>query len=425
MEDSIYRSASFAIDRVHELASSHPELVARVVERLGNSPTAHYDHRAITAADLHASGSNLSELTLILSTLALTDTEIKRRLRLWSADCVSPALHHFEAVQPSDKRVRQAIVIARRFARGEIRHMDGARQDVLSALEFVSNPNARAVARAASYITREHDSWADNVAAKMVRRLCQKPASQIGGDWQLNRLLERFASEPPDVPVCQPSTGPVRIPHEQLAACVLPPRNVQFTGRGVELQTLDRLICDSPIVAIENAANTRRRVGKTALALEFAHRHRQHFGQVFWIWAPTQRHLVSGLSSIALRLDPNLALITNVDDRIRCGLVRLAKANPPHLIVCDNVGYATASVFPFPATSVRVLVTTRKATFPCSSFALADLSQEDAIELLQRISGHHAPEAAAKIVLKCGRSPYLIEKIGHNCLGEEGFVHRL
>src|SRR3954469_21894624 len=49
----------------------------------------------------------------------LTDTD-HRLLALWAAACAEHVLHLFEAVQPSDRRPREAIEQIRAWTRGEI-----------------------------------------------------------------------------------------------------------------------------------------------------------------------------------------------------------------------------------------------------------------------------------------------------------------
>jgi hypothetical protein len=44
-----------------------------------------------------------------------------RLLAMWAAACAEHVLHHFESVQPSEPRPRQAIEQARAWARGEIK----------------------------------------------------------------------------------------------------------------------------------------------------------------------------------------------------------------------------------------------------------------------------------------------------------------
>lgn len=43
-----------------------------------------------------------------------------RRLAHWAADCAAHVLHLFESARPGDERVRNAIALARAWARGEL-----------------------------------------------------------------------------------------------------------------------------------------------------------------------------------------------------------------------------------------------------------------------------------------------------------------
>lgn len=53
----------------------------------------------------------------------LTDSD-HRLLALWSAVCAEHILHHFESVQPTDPRPRQAIEQIRAWTRGETKMME-------------------------------------------------------------------------------------------------------------------------------------------------------------------------------------------------------------------------------------------------------------------------------------------------------------
>jgi hypothetical protein len=166
----------------------HPELMSRLASRM----TA---HRAATVAELYAWGTGLDDIIWIVSTLAGEHADFRRRLRLWSADCVAHALQYVEATHPADSHVPEAIVAARRFARGVLLDMTRPHEGALSALDVAPDAAARALARAAAAITHEQDSWADNAAAKAMRDLS-------GAAWQLDRLVRRFAAhEPDDVPL--------------------------------------------------------------------------------------------------------------------------------------------------------------------------------------------------------------------------------
>lgn len=74
----------------------------------------------ITAAAAVDAGATLDDIVWIASKVAVSDTDVERRLRLWVADCAAHVLGVFEAEKPDDMRPREAVIAARRYARGEI-----------------------------------------------------------------------------------------------------------------------------------------------------------------------------------------------------------------------------------------------------------------------------------------------------------------
>uniref|UniRef100_UPI00260BA147 putative immunity protein n=1 Tax=uncultured Paraglaciecola sp. TaxID=1765024 RepID=UPI00260BA147 len=74
----------------------------------------------ITAAQAVEHGVGLSDLIWVASAFANSDKDIERRLRLWMADCAARVLHIYEKDYPRDGRVRNAIVVARQYSRGEV-----------------------------------------------------------------------------------------------------------------------------------------------------------------------------------------------------------------------------------------------------------------------------------------------------------------
>lgn len=97
---------------------------------------------SLLVSDLRDLGASFSQIIWLLSTQAATDDELKRRLRLWSADCVSRVLHLFEAVHPYDTRVRATILAARDFARVKIGNMERQRNGALAAYHLTRRNTA-------------------------------------------------------------------------------------------------------------------------------------------------------------------------------------------------------------------------------------------------------------------------------------------
>ena len=111
----------------------------------------------------------------------LTDTD-HRLLALWAAACAEHVLHHFESVQPSDARPREAIEHIRAWTRGEAAmmasraaggHAMGAARELSGAARFAAYAAGQAacVAHVAA-----HELGAAAYAVKAVR------ADAPGGD---------------------------------------------------------------------------------------------------------------------------------------------------------------------------------------------------------------------------------------------------
>ncbi|KIW74479.1 hypothetical protein Z517_12419 [Fonsecaea pedrosoi CBS 271.37] len=88
------------------------------------------------------------------------------------------------------------------------------------------------------------------------------------------------------------------------------PRNKEFTGRVRELELLDSLLLPSQDRLVSSESQASRHVtlcgmaglGKTELALEFAHSRQERFDAVFWIHADTVNKLERDFADIAVNL---------------------------------------------------------------------------------------------------------------------------
>lgn len=127
----------------------------------------------------------------------LTDSD-HRLLALWAAACAEHVLPHFESVQPSDPRPRQAIEQARAWVRGEIK-MSQARAaggHAMAAARELSGA-ARQAAYAAGQAAvvahvAAHELGAAAYAIKAVRAAASKDESESAGRiecrWQREQL---------------------------------------------------------------------------------------------------------------------------------------------------------------------------------------------------------------------------------------------
>jgi hypothetical protein len=129
----------------------------------------------------------------------LTDAD-HHLLALWAAACAEHVLHHFESVQPSDLRPRQAIEAIRAWIRGEIKMSESraAGGRAMSAARPLSGA-ARHAAYAAGQAgvvahVAAHELGAAAYAIKAVRAAAPKGEEERAGRleccWQREQLPE-------------------------------------------------------------------------------------------------------------------------------------------------------------------------------------------------------------------------------------------
>lgn len=121
-------------------------------------------------------------------------------LALWAADCAEHVLHLFEAVQPEDKRPRQAIELARAWTHGEVtmsesRAAGGHAMAAARALRGAARHAAYAAGQAACVAhVAAHELGAAAYAIQAVRAAAPKGDRESAGrqecQWQRAQLPE-------------------------------------------------------------------------------------------------------------------------------------------------------------------------------------------------------------------------------------------
>ena len=129
----------------------------------------------------------------------LTDLD-HQLLALWAAACAEHVLHHFESVQPSDPRPRQAIEQTRAWARGEIkmsqaRDSAGHAQAAARELSGAARHAAYAAGQAAAVAhVAAHELGAAAYAIKAARAAASTDEGESAGrlecQWQRAQLPE-------------------------------------------------------------------------------------------------------------------------------------------------------------------------------------------------------------------------------------------
>jgi tetratricopeptide (TPR) repeat protein len=171
----------------------------------------------------------------------------------------------------------------------------------------------------------------------------------------------------------------------------VPPRIASFTGRTDELDRLDTTLVHDKPAAVTQASVGRAAVqgmggvGKTSLAIEYAHRFRGLYAGVCWCPAETRTGLLSALAGLAVTMGAATTDETDVEKAAKAGLRRLAEQRATWLLVYDNVPAPNAIADLLPSAGARLLITSRFSDWSelAEEVPLDVLPLEEAVVFLQ------------------------------------------
>jgi TIR domain len=174
----------------------------------------------------------------------------------------------------------------------------------------------------------------------------------------------------------------------------VPPRIASFTGRADELDRLDAILMQDKPAAVTQASVGRAAVqgmggvGKTSLAIEYAHRFRGLYAGVCWCSAETRTGLLSALAGLAVTLGAASAEEADVEKATKAALGRLAEQRAIWLLIYDNVSSPKEIADLLPSAEAKLLITSR---FPAwrrwaEQVALDVLPVGQAIALLEKLT---------------------------------------
>ncbi|MEE3918937.1 NB-ARC domain-containing protein [Micromonospora sp. BRA006-A] len=132
-------------------------------------------------------------------------------------------------------------------------------------------------------------------------------------------------------------TGP-RFPGRDNTVFEVPGRNKRFTGREADLRELRTLLRSSPKVVLSGTGPVALRgmggIGKSQLALEYAHRYRAAYDMVWWIDADQVPFIESAIGDLA----PYLGVPSSESNRGNARLVlqALRRTDLRWLLIMDN-----------------------------------------------------------------------------------------
>jgi tetratricopeptide (TPR) repeat protein len=202
----------------------------------------------------------------------------------------------------------------------------------------------------------------------------------------------------------------------------VPPRIANFTGRADELDRLDVILMQDKPVAVTQASVSRAAVqgiggvGKTSLAIEYAHRYRNLYAGVCWCPAETRTGLLSALANLTVTLGASTAEEADVEKAAKVALRRSAEQRATWLLVYDNVPAPDAIADLLPSAGARVLITSRFSDWSelADEVALDVLPLEEAVALLRSRTarGFAGAQTLAEVL---GRLPLALDHAAAYC----------
>ncbi len=366
-----------------------------------------------------------------------TDTQralsLREALCLWRGDPLAGLPGEWAArVRERLRRVRLDIVLA--WARTELRL--GRPDLVVDTLYPLLAEHPTAEPLAALLMTALYDAGRGAEALDTYGTMHRKLVADLGADPgpELRALHRAILRGELDHPVRTPAAPSVEVPAQ------LPPDLREFAGREEQLRTLDHLLnstLDGTGTAISAIAGMPG-VGKTALAVHWAHRAADQFpdGQLYVnlrgfdsSGSPvTTGEAVRGFLQ-ALHI-PAKDIPARLDARV--AMYRGLLAGRQVLIVLDNARDAEQVRPLLPGSAhCAVLVTSRDrlsglvAAEGVAPMTLAPMSGEEARELLTRRIGKDRivaePGAADEIVTGCGHLPLALSVVAARAVAHPAF----
>jgi len=191
---------------------------------------------------------------------------------------------------------------------------------------------------------------------------------------------------------------------------VPPYRNLNFTGRDKLLSDLQDMLSAGTPVAIWGLGG----VGKTQLAVEYAHRHTGDYTTVWWVSAEESATLAAGYAGLAHRLGLGAEIEQDVGAAVDAVRDRLGRESGWMLVFDNATGPAEVKRCIPAGGNGHVIVTSRTPNWAGTAKALGVdvLSEEDAVTFLLTRTQDDDEATARALAADLGYLPLALEQAG-------------
>ena len=203
----------------------------------------------------------------------------------------------------------------------------------------------------------------------------------------------------------------------------VPPRIASFTGRTDELDRLDAILMNDKPAAVTQASVGRAAVqgmggvGKSSLAIEYAHRYRNLYAGVCWCPAETRVGLLSALATLAVTLGAATSQEADFEKAAKAALRRLPEQRATWLLVYDNVTAPDHLADLLPSDGARVLITSRFSDWieVADEVGLDVLPLGEAVALLESRAGRSDAAGARTLAEALAGLPLALDHAAAYC----------
>jgi tetratricopeptide (TPR) repeat protein len=223
------------------------------------------------------------------------------------------------------------------------------------------------------------------------------------------RLLWAF-DRPAQIPGATQPDGP-RYPGTVPQIWNAPARNADFTGRANTLELLRDKLSGRGAVVVAQTLYGLGGVGKTQVALEYAHRFMADYDLVWWVPSERAEEISLSLAELARRME--LRVGDNAAEAAEAALEELRKDTIPHwLLVFDNADNPKQLESWLPMGSGHVIITSRNQSWTNTAelIEVNVFSRDESVAHLLRHVPHLDPADADQVSEALGDLPLAIEQ---------------